>query len=300
MDKILETIIQKIEERNPRHAKKLRGNMEGLEDTFYYQANEFFDKYLDFVDREGKDLDYGIDSYMKMIRDYMYEQVTFAKTGSYSCTSFEDANERVYNNPEVMDYYMHGLMLSQFLWRHHYEVFEFFNASFPNYASRINSYLEIGGGHGIFLSEAMKATNMNKEYHLVDISPSSIEIAKGFVGEEKVKYFLTDIFDFHPKQGYDFITMGEVLEHVEQPLRLLKKLHAMLSERGRAFITAPANAPAIDHIYLFRNADDIRQMLDTAGFKVLEDISIYAERVSRKKAEKYKVAEMYGAFIEKK
>jgi 2-polyprenyl-3-methyl-5-hydroxy-6-metoxy-1,4-benzoquinol methylase len=33
-----------------------------------------------------------------------------------------------------------------------------------------------------------------------------------------------NIFEFPPGVEYDFITMGEVLEYVEQPLELLEKV----------------------------------------------------------------------------
>lgn len=300
METTLELIIDKIRTRNPRHAKKIAGNITGLDHEFQTRANRFYDQYLDFVSSVGKSLDYGVESYLRMISDYIYEQVRFAESGEYSCKSFADANERVYNNPEVMDYYMHGLMLSQFLWKHHYDVFDFFVSYLDELTRNVSSYLEIGGGHGIYLAEAMDILGEKARYDLVDISPSSIEISRGFLVGRPVNYYLSDIYDFDSTGKYDFITMGEVLEHVEDPLSLLKRLNSMLSEEGMAFITAPANAPAIDHIYLFRNAADIRDMIDQAGMEVVEEVSFFAEDVTPEEAERLKVALMYAAFIRKK
>ncbi len=296
----LSNIIDRIHEKNPRHAKKIQQNLKGLGDRYFQKANTFYHQYEQFTQKAGKDLEYGVDSYLQMIADYIYEQIRFAQTGEYSCKSFSDANERVYNNPEVMDYYMHGLMLSQFLWRHHYELLEFFLREIHHYQGQVRAYLEVGGGHGWYLAEAMDILGREQiHYDLVDISPSSVEIAQGFLAGRPIRYFCEDIYRFEGDRTYDFITMGEVLEHVEDPVGLLRQLYRLLSEDGTVFITAPANAPAIDHIYLFRNAAEIEAVIKEAGFELVRSFSRYAEEVSQEQAEQLKVALMYGAFIQK-
>lgn len=301
MTSTLGNIIDRIHEKNPRHAKKIQQNLKGVGDRYFQKANAFYEQYEHFAQKAGHDLEYGVNSYLQMVADYIYEQIRFAQTGEYSCKSFADANEKVYNNPEVMDYYMHGLMMSQFLWRHHYELLEFFLNGIESFQGQVHRYLEVGGGHGWYLAEAMDIVGReNRQYDLVDISPSSVEIAKGFLAGRPIQYFCQDIYEFEATEPYDFITMGEVLEHVEDPVGLLQQLYRLLAPGGTVFITAPANAPAIDHIYLFRNAAEIESVIDAAGFKVVDAFSRYAEDVSPERAEKLKVALMYGAFIQKK
>src|ERR1019366_1078021 len=121
---------------------------------------------------------------------------------------------------------------------------------------------------------------------LVDISPTSLEMAQGIAREPGIQYHLMDVFDFPDKAAYDFITMGEVLEHVEQPRELLARLRRLLAPGGSMYITTPANAPMLDHIYLFRNAQEIRDMLTGCGFRIERETSQYAVQINEKLAEK--------------
>ena len=57
-----------------------------------------------------------------------------------------------------------------------------------------------------------------------------------------------------------------MLEHLEEPVALLRALRAMLVPGGKAFITAAINAPNADHIYLYRNQEEVLAQLESAGF----------------------------------
>lgn len=290
-------IVEQISSKNHLHGKKIIKNQSKFDNDYFIRANHFLNKYSNLLRAENKTIDYSIDCYLQMIADVNYESVQFLKTGEYSSKSFDEVNQRVYNNPEVMEYYMHGLLLSQFLWTHHYDILLYFNKRISENSKNINSYLEVGGGHGLYISEAINIIGNNSIYDLVDISKSSIEIAKKLINNDKVNYILSDVFEFFPEHQYDFITMGEVLEHVENPVTLLKKLHSLLSDDGELFITTPTNAPAIDHIYLFKNADDIRKVITEAGFKIEKEQCIYSEDMPAEKAEKYKISMMYAGML---
>jgi 2-polyprenyl-3-methyl-5-hydroxy-6-metoxy-1,4-benzoquinol methylase len=220
------------------------------------------------------------------------------QTGEYSSKSFDEVNKRVYDNPDVMYYYMHGLLLSQFLWMHHYEILRYFNKTVSKYGPSIKNYLEVGGGHGLYISEAITIAGTSS-FDLVDISKISMDVAKKMIEDTKVNYILSDIFKYFPKKKYDFITMGEVLEHVEDPVALLKKLGELVTDNGRVFITTPTNAPAIDHIYLFKNAEDIRKVIRQAGFLIEEELCIYSEDLPPELLEQYKISMMYIGVLKK-
>ncbi len=290
-------IVEYISEKNPRHGKKLRKQLGNLSEEYYASAEAFFDNYERFSLKEGKNLDYGIDSYLKMLTDMFNEYLIFARTGEYSCKSFDDAYKKVYNNPNIMEYYMHGLLMSQYLWKHHHEISLFFEASIGKYAT--NRYLEIGGGHGLYLAKAMEIFGPDAYYEMVDISKSSLEMAKSFNAEKKVTYKLQNIYNYELEKQFDFITMGEVIEHVEDPVSILKALGNLLTEDGTAFITTPTNAPAIDHIYLFRNEKEIEDVIMDSGFYIKEKLSVYSEDVSKEEGERRNIALLYGAFISK-
>lgn len=297
MNEQLFTIIEKIQAQDPLHAKKLKRNLKNLDEDYIRKCDDFLAKYSRYLESSGKNLDYGITCYMKMIGDFMYEQLRFMESGEYSNSSFDEVNKRVYNNPEVMEYFMNGLLLSQVLWKHHYKIFSFFSEKFPHYSSKVASYLEIGGGHGLFISEALKQLGNDTRFHLLDISPTSIEVSKKFIGNHQVEYILKDIFEYQPSETFDFISMGEVLEHVEDPVHLLEKLKTLLNPDGIIFMTTPTNAPSIDHIYLFRNAEEVMEVIEKSGLEIIEDIRVYAEDLPEEKAIELKITMMYGCFM---
>lgn len=299
MNEHIDYIYNQIEIYSPIHSKKLKKNRDFYDEQYNKLAGAFFKKYLELLRMENKTIDYAINCYLQMLADVTSETVDFLRTGKYASTTFAEVNERVYANPQVMEYYMHGLLMSQFLLKHRYQMFNYFINTLPNYTSATKSYLEVGAGHGLYLSKAMELLDDKTTYTVVDISQTSIDFAKHFVNSPRVTYNLKDVFDFDNGQKYDFITLGEVLEHVEDPLSLLLKLNNLLSDNGVLFFTTPTNAPAIDHIYLFNNVDEIRELTKLAGFKIDAEMCFYGDDVSPEKAEKYKLAVMYEAFLKK-
>lgn len=300
MNSELENIVETIAAKNPLHGKKLRKNIKKQDEGYFKRADHFLEKYTRLLHNDGKTLDYGIDCYLQMIADVNYESVQFMETGEYTSKSFDEVNARVYDNPEIMEYYMHGLLLSQFLWTHHYEILLYFNDVITSHRDHIKRYLEVGGGHGLYISEAVKIIGEKAHFDVVDISKSSLDIARKMIANDHVQYTLSDVFKYFPEEKYDFITMGEVLEHVEDPVALLAKLGSLVADNGKIFMTTPTNAPAIDHIYLFRNADDIRRVIDEAGLAIEKEACIYSEDVSPEIAEQYKISMMYVGVLTKK
>lgn len=295
----LDYIINYISERNPVHSKKLNKNLPALSDVYHKRAEEFLAKYESLLAEQSKNLDFAIDCYLKMLTDITMETLRFLETGEYSSKSFEEVNRRVYSDPNVMEYYMHALLLSQFLWKHHFEMFNFFTEELTKRKSSAKYYLEIGAGHGLQVAEATKLLGPDSQFTVVDISSTSLNMARRLVDDDRVNFVLSDIFQYKPKQKFDFITLGEVLEHMEKPDALLRCAADLLADHGALFITTPANAPAIDHIYLFRNEDDIRKLIHDANLVVTSEFYRYVEDVDKKTADKYKITLHYGACLKK-
>jgi SAM-dependent methyltransferase len=198
------------------------------------------------------------------ILDFKKAGVNLIGCDRYS--TIEEADKNVYSNKEYMFQYMIGVALSQFLWQNHKEIFDFYRKNISN--SSGDKFLEIGCGHGMFFIEAIKQ-NRFQSYKAVDLSPSSIELTKNFVNNyfEKnlpnVEIKLQDIFDFDEDEKFDFINMGEVLEHVENPKKLLDRIYELLTNNGKAYLSTCANCPAVDHIYLYKNVDEIKSMFNS-------------------------------------
>lgn len=302
---ILNLILKKIDQKNKVHANNLRIFFLDVDDDFKCIANEYLSHYCEFLLNEFNiDMDYIIDSYLKMVNDILIEQVRFLRKGIYRYSKIEEAEENVYSNTDYMFQYMIGVALSQFLWKNHKEMFEFFQSNIKKYSS--TRYLEIGCGHGLFFAESIK-NNYFKNYQAIDISQTSIDITSSFIkkifGElpSNVSFTNFDITKASVDEfGYfDFITMGEVLEHVENPKELLNSIYKLLRNGGYAYISTCANCPVRDHIYLYNTIDEIREQFNQSGFFIQDEIIISNDKIKEEEWIQKKSNLSYAAIIRK-
>jgi SAM-dependent methyltransferase len=156
------------------------------------------------------------------------------------------------------------------------------------------SLLELGLGHGFTASIFSSACD---RHVIVEGSQVVIELFREnhpeFSGEIIFDYFET----FEPRELFDVIVMGFVLEHVDDPGQLLAQYKKFLKPTGRFFITVP-NAKSlnrrlglelgmIDNIYSL-NANDLaqghkhnfcrdtlKQLLAEQGYRVEYEEGIY-------------------------
>jgi 2-polyprenyl-3-methyl-5-hydroxy-6-metoxy-1,4-benzoquinol methylase len=295
----LETIVQMLQIRNPEHALKISRNLIGLSDSQMLKADLFLRKYSSYLERQNKTLDYAVECYLRMIDEIIEERIGFIRNGKYSCNSFEDVERRIYKNPEIMVSYMHALVLAQFLWYEQIQRFSFFSENIVRYFVEAGKYLEIGGGHGLYIEEALSLSPLSVQFDLVDISQSSLDLAKGILANDKINYIHQNILDLSVDgKMYDFITIGEVLEHLEEPLELLKKVRNFISTKGVLFVSVPINAPMIDHIYLFNNEAEIHELFALAGLKILKEKTVISDNEEERHAQKFKTPRMYAAFLQ--
>jgi hypothetical protein len=73
------------------------------------------------------------------------------------------------------------------------------------------------------------------------------------------------------------IVLGEILEHLEDPLKVLNKVSNHLSSGGLIWITIPINAPAIDHISLFRSKEEVFALVEKAGLEIIDSCDYHAD-----------------------
>lgn len=73
----------------------------------------------------------------------------------------------------------------------------------------------------------------------IDIDSQSIKEAKKRNIFPNVHFYVQDIFSFSPKRPFDIIIACEVIEHVENPLRLLKKIRQLLNLGGIVIVSIP-------------------------------------------------------------
>ena len=136
------------------------------------------------------------------------------------------------------------------------------------------------------------------EFHLVDISPSSMELARGIASDLPIQFRMMNILDYTSDLKFDFITVGEVIEHLEDPTELLEGVRNFLAPGGKAFISTPANSATINHIYHFSSGAEIRAMIENSGFRILNEKQQYSQNMSEERAQKLKIALMFASFVE--
>jgi len=298
-------ILEMVVSRSGLQKKKILRDLAARDAEFFADAEAFAASYGGYLERQGIPLEYAVEAYLEMCRNMMKCQIEFMKTGRYTVSQVGEAFREVYDNEERMKSYMIGLALSQFLWRTHYEMFQCLRGALGRYGTKAASYLEIGPGHGLFLKEAVEQLPRGAEVTAVDISPVSMGITRSimehFLPEsDRICYRTGDVLQLDSLGRYDFITMGEVLEHVNEPDRLLHRLHDLLNDKGRAFVSTCINAPAIDHVHHFRQVDEIRALIAGCGLEIEEERLLPVEDLPMSQIIEGKITINYCSIVKRK
>jgi SAM-dependent methyltransferase len=300
-----ETLIKSIYTKSPLQKKKLNKHLSKRDKTYFQEAEQFCIDYFGYLESQGISVEDAIDSYLKLCQDMMVCQASFMRTGEYPVIESDHSYENIYTNEEKMKSYMIGLAVSQYLWETHYDMFIFFTLYIKNHSVDINSYLEIGPGHSLFLNKALSYLSRKAKITTVDISLISINIAESIVkyfwpGESRVQYYNSDMLDFDVKTDFDFITMGEVLEHVNYPEQLLMKLRKLLKNNGRAFVSTCVDAPAIDHVYHFKSIQEIRDLFSICNLSIEDELVLPVEDLPMDEIIARKISINYCAILKTK
>jgi Methyltransferase domain len=214
-----------------------------------------------------------VDGYSRFALDVVRLQLRFETEHAYMHKSYAEVARAVYANETYMrTCYLPGLLLSHYLWPHHFRQLRYFEDVFVREMTRIGAerFYDIGVGTGIYsrlaLVGAPRTTGVG-----FDISPYSQEFAEGHVGAfgagARYRVELRDVVQ-QPPIPVDSLICVEVLEHLEDPVEFLHALRRVLVPGGKAFIATVLDAPNADHIYLYRTAEEVMVQLRGAGFVV--------------------------------
>ncbi len=146
--------------------------------------------------------------------------------------------------------------------------------------------LDIGCGAGILTNALSEAGH---QVCGIDLSPSSLEIAKKYDATKKVSYQVANAYSLpYPDQSFDVVSAMDVLEHVEDPKRLVSEASRVLKPGGlfffhtfnRNFLSylvvikgvewCVPNAPKNMHVYpLFIKPDELKKICQTQDLKIV-------------------------------
>ncbi len=99
-----------------------------------------------------------------------------------------------------------------------------------------SSLLELGLGHGITANVFGKYF---KRHVVVDASPAVIENFRKRFPESPVEIAESYFEAFETDERFDVIVFGYILEHVDEPVRILRHFRKFLGPGGRMFVTVP-------------------------------------------------------------
>ena len=243
----------------------------------------------------GAELTAAVEGYARFAMHVLRLQIRFEQERTYVAKSYADVLESVYSNDAHMSSeYLPGLLLSHYLWPHHYRQRLFFETVFVEEMRRAGatSFYDVGVGTGFYSRLALVGVP-GLQGIAYDISPSSKAFAewqaRAFGVADRFRVELCDVVD-NPPAPTDWLVSVEVLEHLEDPVRFLLGLRAILRPGGKAFVTTALNAPNADHIYLYRTAAEVCAQLEEAGFAVEQYFCALAGKPSFKGAPVAEVA----------
>jgi 2-polyprenyl-3-methyl-5-hydroxy-6-metoxy-1,4-benzoquinol methylase len=94
----------------------------------------------------------------------------------------------------------------------------------------------LGLGHGITAS----IFEQHFKHHVViDASPAVIQNFRQRFPDSKVQIAESYFETFETPERFDVIVFGYILEHVDDPIRILKHFRSCLAPGGRMFVTVP-------------------------------------------------------------
>jgi SAM-dependent methyltransferase len=269
----LDALSARLERRFPYFAKIIGKRLEDFGESWALDFEEELEKFF------GADVDAlrkATDGYGTFALDAMKLQKRFDKDLCYINKSYADVAKAVYHSHDYMfDLYLPGILLSQYLWPHHYRQLLFFREKFIPRARQLPArlFFDVGVGTGFYSKEMLRLLP-DASGRGYDISEHSLAHTIMMLDRWKLskRYHAhrQDILTYDDDVQADAIVSVEVLEHLENPPQFLEGLRRMLRPGGIGYITAAINAPNADHIYLYRSGDDVAREIETAGFSILD------------------------------
>ncbi len=98
------------------------------------------------------------------------------------------------------------------------------------------SLLELGLGHGF---SALNFSDYFEKHLILDGSKDIIENFKAKYPSFKSNVYETYFEAFQTKERFDLIVMGFILEHVDEPVKIMKYYKQFLNPKGRMFLSVP-------------------------------------------------------------
>jgi 2-polyprenyl-3-methyl-5-hydroxy-6-metoxy-1,4-benzoquinol methylase len=104
------------------------------------------------------------------------------------------------------------------------------------YIKKNDVLLSVGCGDGTVVKGLSDSVN---RVIALDVSENALRVAKKFNHANNIEYILTPIEKFETTEKFNVIVLFEVIEHVYDPLLVLKKINQLLVPGGVVLISTP-------------------------------------------------------------
>jgi 2-polyprenyl-3-methyl-5-hydroxy-6-metoxy-1,4-benzoquinol methylase len=274
----LDRYVQAISASSKLQARSLARWLAVADDRYFELADDVCARLTQHV--FAGDHERGVRAYLALCQEINREQFHFKKTGAYRTRAAQQAFEEVYSNETRMREYIVGLLLSYLFWPGHYRMLAFFQEHVRRL--RPGSVCEVGVGHALFTREVLRAAPVARAT-VVDLSATSLAVARETLAafgadaariDFRLGDFMAEAMRLEPA---DLLVFGDVIEHVDEPVRFLAHARRHLTASGRLYLSTCANCPAPDHVHLFRSVAEIRDVIAAAGFTVEDELVLPLE-----------------------
>jgi SAM-dependent methyltransferase len=219
-------------------------------DKLYGYIKIYLEKYAHFNNISAGA---AIDIYKKFINNYYKDCKQFIICGKYPL-------EKGINHFSIdRKSYDIVLLLSVLFTPHRFKIMQLLNRN--TYGKNA---LFIGLGPGL---ELALTKDKYSEIHTYDLSVNDFLFAE-FPGIK----INTELYTGQNPQHFDSVYLIELLEHLEEPYKLLETCYSALKTGGKVFLTTATNIPQFDHLYNFpKDHSGFELKIQQLGFTVLSN-----------------------------
>lgn len=267
----IETLQQYYREHDPllyyslATLREMKGNRI---DLYAHELLEFINQHYHHVDVAA--------CYSERVRQLVVLQRDFVRTGHYQAARYGDVHMQA-----DRETYNLALLMSFFTTVHRFEILEELVRFLSMPVTATNSLLSVGVGTGYEIKLAYD--HLSKDWHMLayDSSDEAISYA-----QELLQHFRCPTNSLQPgffplendeglarySNSFGKVIACELLEHLENPRQALENLRTVLHPNGHLFVTMAIQIAQEDHIYLYKTAQQARDQIIDAGFRIERDL----------------------------
>jgi len=227
--------------------------------------------------------------------EFLKLQMQFAKTGEYKAKDYDTVYQEVYSSGDVMGRYLDGLLLTYIAWPNHHKLLKWYESAFLA-SARPGRCLEIGPGHG-WLARCQLLSHHSNTLLGLDISEHSVKYTKSVLAASGIDTARYEVRVEDARGGlpadagvFDRVVIAEVVEHLTAPDVLLRSAVEHSHAETLFFITTVVNIEAVDHLFLFRELEEIDAFIEACGLTVVDRLNMKLKMNLKMEREAYEVA----------